>query len=81
MNTVSVEEPFKTVGVQFTQREVLNDPIYREVSVDDVFRSVDVTMTYTLEEFYIISPFHIYEELEEGALWSLESSSMTPKQP
>lgn len=72
MNTVSLEEINRTIYVQLPSRIVEVEPLLREVFVDSNTRTVDVTMTYTLEEFYFVTPFELVEELKEGAIWSSE---------
>lgn len=72
MNTVKVEEPNRTVSFELNQRAAQVEDISRNVITEDILRTVDVTMTYTLEEFYIISIFQIGQELKEGPLWASE---------
>lgn len=58
------------IDVITPHREVTIERFLREVDFHSPLRSVDVTMTYTFEEFYFVTPFQVDEDLKEGTLWS-----------
>lgn len=46
-----------------------------------VSRTVEITITYTKEEFYFVSPFQVGNETEEGPIWASVLNNMTTNQP
>jgi hypothetical protein len=72
VNTVKLEEINRTIDVQSPFRTIELESNLREVTIECPNRTVDITMTYTLEEFYFVTPFEVIDEIKEGSLWSSE---------
>lgn len=69
MDTVILESNSRNVNVEIPLREVFVDSNDRMALLESNSRTVDVTMTYTLEEFYFISPFQSNFDIKEGTIW------------
>jgi hypothetical protein len=76
MNTVIFDNPDRTVISESPQRVVKIAPILREARCETVSRTVDIVMTYTLEEFYYISPFQINKGLGEGPIYVIPNKTV-----
>jgi hypothetical protein len=72
INTVHVESNPRLADPEEISRLVEEGLLLRETDVGEVQRVVEVTMTYTLEEWYFAGPFHLVDSYEEGPLWSTE---------
>lgn len=76
MNTVLLEGTNRTAIAQSPLRSINVDPLFREIVTNNISRTVEITVTYTFEEFYYVSPFQLDTELGEGPIYVIPNQTV-----
>lgn len=66
---VEIEDNSRSVEMEHINRIVGIEENTRNVEVEFASRDVEVEMTYTIEEYNLITPFQLYPEEGEGVIW------------